>query len=145
MRDDGIDFQANKFGRQKWQAVESPLRPAILDDEILTFLVSAIPKTLSKRRGLTGEIRGGSLAEKAEPVDPVAGLRPGGERRGEEAASDVARNVRRSIITYWGGSVTGPGRLSRRGQPREGGGSFPLGGRPLGSGTWKADLSVTAG
>jgi hypothetical protein len=82
-----VDLRADKLRGQRWQAVKLPLRPAIFDDEISTFLVSALSKTLSQRGGLAGEVWGRSLAEKTEPVDSVRGLRLGGERRGKQRGS----------------------------------------------------------
>jgi len=77
---DDVDPQAYKLSGQDWQAIERPLRPAVLDNEISALLVTAIPETPSKRGDLAVEIRGRSLSEKAKPVDSIRRLRPGHER-----------------------------------------------------------------
>jgi hypothetical protein len=56
MSDYDVDLRPNELRGQSRQAVELSLGPAIFDDEVPAFLVSAIPETLSKRSGLPGEV-----------------------------------------------------------------------------------------
>jgi hypothetical protein len=56
MSDYDVDLRPNELRGQSRQAVELSLGPAIFDDEVPAFLVSAIPETLSKRSGLPDEV-----------------------------------------------------------------------------------------
>ena len=85
-RYEDVHLEPDQLGREIGQPVESALRPSILDDDVLALdppeLTQPLPERLADA-GISGVRAGGEIAY---PGHLPHLLRPGGERRGEEAA-----------------------------------------------------------
>jgi hypothetical protein len=78
MRHDGVDLQSGQLRRESGECIELSIGPPILDAKVATFLIPEIPQTLAQGNQLSRNVRGRCLAEKANAVDALRCLRPGG-------------------------------------------------------------------
>src|SRR5262245_58934084 len=79
-----MQLEADQFRGKSGDAIEIPLVPSELDDEIATFLVTERAQALPEDVGVWAILG----AEHANPVHLPRLLSPGGERRGEEGEGD---------------------------------------------------------
>lgn len=84
-RKNDVHLQTDQLSREVGQPVEPALCRSILEDNILTLDPAAFTQPLPKRFELGERIRSGPSHENTYPRGLCRLLRPGGERRGEEA------------------------------------------------------------
>ena len=91
-RHDDVDLEPDQLGRESGEPLVLSLRPSVLDHDVLALDVAELaqpsPERLDEMLGRHGRGRG---HEEADPIDLPRLLRLGGERRGEEAASQRRR------------------------------------------------------
>src|SRR4029450_8694107 len=87
-RHDDIDRQADQLSEEHRSPVELPVSGAEFDDDVLALYVTEFAQPVAC--GLPQVAFQVATVEKCHAGDPLAGLRPSGERRGEEATSERA-------------------------------------------------------
>src|SRR6266545_791887 len=105
----------NELGK----ALVLALRPAILDDNVPAFDVAEVTQPLAKRPDEIGLEGSRGVPEKSYPVH-LPRLRPGGTRRGEEAARQSAEKYPSGGHWVTFGSGAKPPDLSLRGRGGQG-------------------------
>ena len=122
--DDDIHLQANEIGGERRQPLILPLGRPILDHDVLTFDVAQLAQPLPE---CFVEERGDVAQEPDLGGLPPRLLRLGGERRGEETASDDRHESASRHLGQTDGvhvvSLHGSGRESTSGDGRGGGGT----------------------
>ena len=96
-RHDDINLERNQFGRESGEPLELPLGISVFDHEVAALDVTEITQSLEEGLSQVGD-SGRVAPQEAYSRDLGRLLRLGGERRGEEAAVTVRRNVRRFIM-----------------------------------------------
>ena len=87
--DDDVDLEPDQLGREVGQPVESTLCKSILDGKILALNPPELAEPLPERLNEISAV-GRAAREITYPVDLSRRLRPGGERRGNEAQTHHA-------------------------------------------------------
>jgi hypothetical protein len=85
---DDINLERNQFDRKNGEPLELPLGISVLDHDVAPLDVTEVTQSLTEGLGQVGI--GQAARQVAYSSDPGRLLRPGGERRGEEAASKGA-------------------------------------------------------
>ena len=96
---DDINIGPDCFGGESREVLGTPSSPAVVDVDGPTFDIAKLPEALPKGVG-SGRVLWRGSREKRDAGDFTRRLRPGGKRRGEEAArqgADEGSSVHHSI------------------------------------------------
>ena len=94
---DQFDPEPGEVRREGGKTIDLPLRPSILDKDVLSFDVPEASQRCAKGGGI--RVWWGLGPQETDPVHLSRLLRPRGERRGEKAARD--RHECASVQRVW--------------------------------------------